>query len=68
MVRKSSTVIFALRGSGFCTGCLSGKNGRMGASTPESKPLSMAMPTSMSVTDFVAERVLRRAVASEPSK
>src|SRR2546427_55590 len=53
MVRKSSTVIFALRGSGFCSGCLSGKNGRMGTSTPASKPLSMAMPTSISVTDML---------------
>ncbi len=65
MVRKSSTVILSLRGSGFWTGCLSLKKGVIRASTPGSIFLSMAMPTNMPVTVLVAERVLRNVSEKE---
>ena len=68
MVRKSSTVMRALRGSGFCSGCSSGKKPSTGASAPDSRWRSMASPTSMPVTVLVAERVLRRPSTPSASK
>ena len=68
MVRKSSTVILSLRGSGSWKGCLSGKKEVTLASTPESICLSIAMPIKMLVTVFVAERVFCSAEASDPLK
>jgi len=68
MVRKSSTVICALRASGFSNGCLSWKKSSTRVSTPDSSPRSMAMPTSMPVMVLVAERVLRKPSAPSASK
>jgi hypothetical protein len=57
----------SLRGSGLSNGCLSAKNGRIRAWTPVNFPRWIAIPTSMPVTVFVAERVSRR-VPAFPSK
>ena len=67
IVRRSSRVIESLRGSGFWTGCFSGKNGSTLASVPGTSPASIAIPTSVPVIVFVAERVSRR-VSASPSK
>ena len=67
MVRKSSTVIRFLRGSGLATGRRSLKKGRTGDSARRS-PRSTVAPTSIPVTVLVAERVLRNASAPTVSK
>src|SRR5436190_973502 len=68
IVRRSSTVISSLRGSGLSGPRRSEKNGRTRAPTPSIAPASIASPTSMPVTVFVAERVFRSPPAPTLSK